>query len=1366
MNFGYEGRRLTSISSNDGRSISITYVNDRVLAINVAGTPARSISYDYGPAAPGYIEGTLTEVTLPDTSKWLYTFTGSPISNPSQLEPNPNAVCQEPAIDDSPAPYVLTMTHPSKLEGRFTFRFLRHYRNLQQGDFFCQSEDNGNYQTLLRPNYFDNWTLLEKRFSHPSIATDTWAYAYEQITATIPCEGCPERKTVTVTEPDGSAIENDFGVRYGINEGQLLGERTKPPGATQAMRSTDHGYLTTAVGPFPDQAGQSLQMTIDPLQHKLRPSNQSAISQQGISFTRVVNSFDVFARPLTETKWSNGTPAFSKNETVSYHDDFDIWVLAQRDIHSVNGIQVTDKSFDPFNARPLTVTEFGRTDRSMVWHPSDGNLHEMKDALDRAFTLANYDRGVATAIQLPTGPTTTATVDNYGNLRTVTDAVGHTTNYQYDARDRVSLIDYPDGDTEDWTSTVITTAPTTPATAEFGIPSGLWKRTEITGALIKHTWYDARWRPILTRETSTEPNTGATFVRRRFDHRNREVFVSYPSASIAVLTDLNDGVETFYDALDRVSGTRTDSESGALFTSTTYPSGALRQLFTDARSVVTQTDFQAYDQPSQGWPRRIVAALGRPEQQTTEITRDVFGKPTLIRRSGTYTPTVGPPQAQQLDRQFVYDSNHRLCKTIEPETGVTVIDYDSVNDIAWTAIGQNLTSLVCDRAAVPVNERSLHTFDAMRRLTAINHPNGTNDLGYSYFSDGALETATNNSDTGIGSNTWTYSYNKRRLLETEQLSYDTRLFSLAHGYNVLGHRESVTYPSGQTVNFDPDARGRPRRAGSHVTGVSRHANGAVRIFDYANGIPHATTQNLRQLPLRRTAGAFMDQSFVYDANGNLTSIDDASTTQPLNLEDRTLGYDGLNRLIWSQTLPEIAGLETFRYDALDNLRIVSFDSANVDYAYNSQQRLTSVTLNSAPFHAYTYNEQGDARSRVRFIDAPPDQILADGFEATFPRRPTPALDGFRTVSYAPDQQYTFDRAHRLVNVAGIERYDYDAHGRRVGTIRATDQARHFQVYSQGGQLLHSEDRRSNVAVDYIHLDGDLIAEREVYLATASVAVRYHHPDTRQSATLITGQSGQRLSRKLFAPYGSPYDGHYREGPGYAGHVTDGNTGLTYMQQRLYDPIAMRFLSPDPMGVDPGTAWNFNRYGYAAGNPYRYRDADGRIPVDTIWDAANVVYDLGKAAVGAVTGNSVMVAEGLADAALDGGAMLTPYVPAGSTKVARMLANASDGAKRQTDVAADLAKANPGARVQTERYLCDSNGKSVRDPVTNERRRVDVAVIQDGKAKTYEATSQTAPKVFQMDKEQRIRDIGGTFIRDKETRAIIPTEGKSELIRRD
>ncbi len=48
-----------------------------------------------------------------------------------------------------------------------------------------------------------------------------------------------------------------------------------------------------------------------------------------------------------------------------------------------------------------------------------------------------------------------------------------------------------------------------------------------------------------------------------------------------------------------------------------------------------------------------------------------------------------------------------------------------------------------------------------------------------------------------------------------------------------------------------------------------------------------------------------------------------------------------------------------------------------------------------------------------------------------------------------------------------------------------------------------------------------------------------------------------------------------------------------MKARYYDPVAMRFISPDPVYVDLSTGGNFNRYWYANNNPYTFVDPDGR-----------------------------------------------------------------------------------------------------------------------------------------------------------------------------
>lgn len=54
------------------------------------------------------------------------------------------------------------------------------------------------------------------------------------------------------------------------------------------------------------------------------------------------------------------------------------------------------------------------------------------------------------------------------------------------------------------------------------------------------------------------------------------------------------------------------------------------------------------------------------------------------------------------------------------------------------------------------------------------------------------------------------------------------------------------------------------------------------------------------------------------------------------------------------------------------------------------------------------------------------------------------------------------------------------------------------------------------------------------------------------------------------------------------------TWLLYMQQRYYDPLCGCFVSTDDVSALSGP---FNRYWYAANNPCRFTDPDGR----DIWD---------------------------------------------------------------------------------------------------------------------------------------------------------------------
>lgn len=109
-------------------------------------------------------------------------------------------------------------------------------------------------------------------------------------------------------------------------------------------------------------------------------------------------------------------------------------------------------------------------------------------------------------------------------------------------------------------------------------------------------------------------------------------------------------------------------------------------------------------------------------------------------------------------------------------------------------------------------------------------------------------------------------------------------------------------------------------------------------------------------------------------------------------------------------------------------------------------------------------------------------------------------------------------------------------------------------------------------------------------------VEYYHTDALGSIVAVTDQGGNVIERREYEPYGAQLTPAVKDGPGYTGHVQDAATGLSYMQQRYYDPGIGRFLSVDPVTADGNTGDNFNRYWYANNNPYKFKDPDGRFGV--------------------------------------------------------------------------------------------------------------------------------------------------------------------------
>jgi RHS repeat-associated protein len=97
---------------------------------------------------------------------------------------------------------------------------------------------------------------------------------------------------------------------------------------------------------------------------------------------------------------------------------------------------------------------------------------------------------------------------------------------------------------------------------------------------------------------------------------------------------------------------------------------------------------------------------------------------------------------------------------------------------------------------------------------------------------------------------------------------------------------------------------------------------------------------------------------------------------------------------------------------------------------------------------------------------------------------------------------------------------------------------------------------------------------------------------------------------------------------------DSEAWLYYYGYRFYDPIMHRWLNRDPIEEDGG----LNLYAFCGNNGVNRIDLHGEIPIDTIWDLANIVYDI-------CVGDDVALAADIA-------ALAIPYVPAGTTRLVK------------------------------------------------------------------------------------------------------------------
>lgn len=266
-------------------------------------------------------------------------------------------------------------------------------------------------------------------------------------------------------------------------------------------------------------------------------------------------------------------------------------------------------------------------------------------------------------------------------------------------------------------------------------------------------------------------------------------------------------------------------------------------------------------------------------------------------------------------------------------------------------------------------------------------------------------------------------------------------------------------------------------------------------------------------------------------------------------------------------------------------------------------------------------------------------------------------------------------------------------------------------------------------------------------------VRYIHTDALGTPVAKTDANRNVIERSEYEPYGLLLNRPIDDGPGYTGHVQDATTGLTYMQQRYYDPTLGRFLSVDPMAADTVSGWNFNRYNYAANNPYKFTDPDGRA-IDTAVDAVFIIYDAGRflgaaaaTAVGAATGNDALQSagmEGMRETGADlGASVASAAVPGLAAPMAR-------------GIVAEARVLKSMGEVKNTEKVVTSQGRSIPD-FQNSR--------QVGEIKDTQRVSNTSQLRSQREHAQAT-GREHTVVTGTNTQVSKPVQQQSRVIRRD
>ena len=718
--------------------------------------------------------------------------------------------------------------------------------------------------------------------------------------------------------------------------------------------------------------------------------------RDGIGYRTDYENYDDFGNTRRIIERSNLSNHPDKVTEITYYVDKVKWIVHQAEDETVVGpdgetVSHVDRTIDDHGK---VITEDNNGVVTNYSYTENGDLESVTDARGNASTFSNHKRGIAQLEEHPESVMLSRVVNDTGTVASETNGRGYTRAFSYDAMNRLTGIIYP-------------------RNAPVGI---IWDgsgKTLTRGNYQERTELDGLGRPILT--TRSDTALGISITRTlRYDVNGNKIFESYPSSE--------SGVSYAYDILKRI-------------TEIQHPDGARRAYVYDGPGV-TETDergnstayiYRAYGAPDKD---KVLAQITAPNNIITVLLYDPLNHLTRIHQ-GEKNPSDG--LIHGYSRTFVYDTRFYLTSVDDPETGVTSYGRDALGNMISRQTGSSGVTH--------------YVYDARNRQVFSDYPGTTPDVATSYDADGHIIQISN------GASVIDYRYDENDNLASQTLRIGDTVYPLGFDYDRHDFLARLTYPSGRSIDYLPDALGRPTQAAPYVSAVAYHAGGQLAQVQYANGGQTDIRLDARQRIASLTHQGLAELGYEYDLLGNVLGIAD-----PFNPgEDRRFDYDALNRLKSAQGR---WGVGSFEYDAFGNLTLMALGAKTHRIDYNGL-RLRSVVHNDATRSWYAHDAYGNVRSDTE-------------------------IAGTGTVgSLIKGQQYLYDDAGRLRSVpvqeyvGGVQSFsthdfDYDAAGHRMRRTTPTGRVTDF-VYGRTGMLLGEYTGGVLYGKEYVYLGSQLIA---------------------------------------------------------------------------------------------------------------------------------------------------------------------------------------------------------------------------------------------------------------------------------------------------